>query len=147
MGILIMRVQLLVLVIFTLSQAKIAKRAPSGEMQIGDFVSQKVLDDLKQRIQENKEGNTKAEFKKGAEKRGGDPNFNIKDLVDLSSIELPASMAFEMDEEISNTDIPGEHLSPADFRSADSVEEAFDSFEADPIESAGLFEGDIQNVL
>jgi len=48
-------------------------------------------------------------------------------------------------DKIVSEDIPASPLSPEDFRAADSVEEIF-RFEADPIHSAGLFEGDIDNV-
>ena len=47
-----------------------------------------------------------------------------------------------------STDIPGEHLSPDDFHQADFVKDAWDDSDSqpDPIESANLFEGDIDNV-
>jgi len=79
-------------------------------------------------------------------KRGNNPNININDLVDWSSIKLPGSMNADLNEDIASTDIPGEHLTPQDFHQADFVEESFDTFQEDPIEFAQLFEGDIDNV-
>ena len=87
-----------------------------------------------------------ADFKTLDDKRN-DPNFNINELVDWSSVKLPGMEATEQNEEIANADMPGEHLSPDDFIAADFVKESFDGFGADPIEAAGLFEGDIENVL
>ena len=79
-------------------------------------------------------------------KRGNNPNININDLVDWSSIKLPGSVNSEHNEDIAVTDIPGEHLTPQDFHQADFVKESFDTFQEDPIEFAQLFEGDIDNV-
>ena len=80
-------------------------------------------------------------------KRGNNPNININDLVDWSSIKLPGSVdSDEINEELASTDIPGEHLSPEDFHQADFVKESLDTFQEDPIEFAQLFEGDIDNV-
>ena len=80
--------------------------------------------------------------------KGKDPNININDLVDWSSIKLPGSVdsEAEINEELASTDIPGEHLSPEDFHQADFVKESFATFQEDPIEFANLFEGDIDNV-
>merc|ERR1712123_325061 len=55
-----------------------------------------------------------------------DPNFQMNDLVDWSS--FPGRSDLNPDDE-------------------DSAKESFDGWGADPIEAAGLFEGDIENVL
>ena len=49
----------------------------------------------------------------------------------------------QVSEEMASTDIHGERLSHEDFHQADFVNESLDSFPVDPIEFAGLFEGDI----
>jgi len=143
MGILTMRVFAVGLVIIYCFQAKVSgsvKHDPN--FSLNNLVDWSSLPERRDHVDDDDE----ADFKKLEEKRNN-PNFNINDLVDWDSVELPGSLTSAMNEEISNTDIPGEHLSPADFTAADFVKESFDAFGADPIESAGLFEGDIENVL
>ena len=79
--------------------------------------------------------------------RSGDPNFSLSELVDWDSVQLPDSQAAAINEEIAAADIPGDHLSPADFQAADMVKDSADYGGEDPIEFAGLFEGDIENVV
>jgi len=73
---------------------------------------------------------------------------DVNERVDWSGSALPGQLDSSSRENdlIAARDVPGQPLSPEDFRSAESiVEDEFD-FESDPIESAGLFEGDIANV-
>ena len=139
-----MRVLLAGLVIALAAQAKISGRVKNDpNFQMNDLVD---WSSFPGRSDLNTDDEDSAKFKNIEEKRN-DPNFNINELVDWSSVNLPGMEATEMNEEIANADMPGEHLSPEDFKQADFVKESFDGWGADPIEAAGLFEGDIQNVL
>jgi len=144
MGIQAMRVLLAGLVIALAAEAKISGRVKNDpNFQMNDLVD---WSSFPGRSDLNPDDEDSAKFKNIEEKRN-DPNFNINELVDWSSVNLPGMEATEMNEEISNADMPGEHLSPDDFEQADFVKESFDGWGADPIEAAGLFEGDIENVL
>jgi len=81
-------------------------------------------------------------------KSGENPQFNINDLVDWDSLKVPAEIGAKEGENdrLAMDDIPGAPINPEDFRASDDVQELFTDFEEDPIESAGLFEGDIDNV-
>jgi len=89
-------------------------------------------------------------FAKTEARNGG--SFNINDLVDWDSIKVPNSADNNnaiagSNDELASNDIPASPLDPEDFRASDYVEDdMFSNFEEDPIESAGLFEGDIDNV-
>jgi len=83
----------------------------------------------------------------GVSKRGhGD--FNIEDLVDLSSVKEQILSRFSGDSnaDVAASDIPAQPLNPEDFHQGDFVKEMAD-FTEDPILMANLWEGDIDNVL
>jgi len=80
-----------------------------------------------------------------------DGTININELVDWDSLKIPSltdNDSFEgSNDDLASRDIPASPLDPEDFRASDYVEDdLFSNFEEDPIESAGLFEGDIDNV-
>ena len=140
--ILTMRVFLAGLVIASAVQAKITGKVKNDpNFQMNDLVD---WSSLPGRSDLNPDDEDTGNF---IEEKRNDPNFNINELVDWSSVKLPGMEATEQNEEISNADIPGEHLNPEDFIQADFVKESFNGFGADPIEAAGLFEGDIENVI
>ena len=80
--------------------------------------------------------------------RGKYDNFDVNSLVDWSGIGLPGKLISSAPEnnEIAARDIPASPLSPDDFRAAEFVDEEDPIFIHDPLEKAGLFEGDIANV-
>jgi len=80
--------------------------------------------------------------------RGKYDNFDVNSLVDWSGIGLPGKLISSAPEnnEIAARDIPASPLSPDDFRAAEFVDEQDPIFIHDPLEKAGLFEGDIANV-
>ena len=80
------------------------------------------------------------------EKRGEKNSFEISDLVDLSTLTIPGAAETAQNAMESEDDLPGDHLNPSDFKAADSVTESYEGLLYDPIESAQLFEGDIDNV-
>ena len=75
-------------------------------------------------------------------------DFDVNSLVNWSGVSLPGQLISSAPEnnEIAARDIPASPLSPDDFRAADFVDEEDPIFIHDPIEKAGLFEGDIANV-
>jgi len=81
-------------------------------------------------------------------KSGETPQFSINDLVDWDSMQIPNELGTQggINDKLAMSDIPGSPINPEDFRASDDVQELFNDFEDDPIESAGLFEGDIENV-
>jgi len=81
------------------------------------------------------------------EEKRKDSVFIANNLVDWSSLQAGRGSIGEnrSNDQIVSEDIPGLPLGPEDFRAADSVEGIF-HFKVDPIHSAGLFEGDIDNV-
>jgi len=134
-----MKVFIVGIVIISLSQAKVSGRVKNDpNFQMNDLVDWSSLPGRRD-FEDDDDDN--AEFKRNEEKRGDDSTFNINDLVDWTSIEEASTK----NEEISNKDTEGEHLSPDDFRQADMVQDD-GHFKTDPIEKAGLFEGDIDNV-
>jgi len=83
-------------------------------------------------------------------KQSGKGDFNINELVDWSSLKLPNDVEAQQGEndKLALEDIPGSPINPDDIRASDYVEEIAADYaeDGDPIESAGLFEGDIDNV-
>ncbi|XP_023325705.1 zinc metalloproteinase nas-4 [Eurytemora carolleeae] len=77
-------------------------------------------------------------------------DFNINDLVNWETFQLPEKIEAQQggNDHLLIKDTPGSPINPDDFRASDSVDD--ESFgidnHKDPIESAGLFEGDIDNV-
>ncbi|XP_040568966.1 zinc metalloproteinase nas-6 [Lepeophtheirus salmonis] len=72
--------------------------------------------------------------------------FSISDLIGDSKANLPPP-SFSSNNDLAQEDIPGEPLNPDDFRSALLVsDEPIEMGTMDPLTSAGLFEGDIDNV-
>ena len=72
-------------------------------------------------------------------------NTDLNDLLDWSSIKLPGSVnsETEVNKKIARNDLLGEPLSPEEFYQADFLKESSNEYQVDPIEMAGLFEGDI----
>jgi len=73
---------------------------------------------------------------------------DANNLVNWSGSSLPGQLVSSADENdrIAARDIPVSPLSPDDFRSAETIVEDDFDFVSDPIETAGLFEGDIADV-
>lgn len=90
-----------------------------------------------------------------ARKKKEDPTIiNLMSIADINSVKEAMNgaqqSATEEHEKIMISDTPGEHLTPDDFRQADFVNDynqAWNESGIDPIEGAGLYEGDIDNVL
>ena len=82
-----------------------------------------------------------AEVKMTKREEGG--NFQISDLV--SEINIPGAAETAAAAAASEDEFPGEHLNPSDFIAADYVMEE-KLYDVDPILTAKLFEGDIDNV-
>jgi len=76
------------------------------------------------------------------------PNFNINELGDWSSLGIPTNIALQQgnNDKLAQSDTAGEPINPEDYRASDFVEEMWDEANKDPIFTAGLFEGDIDNV-
>ena len=83
---------------------------------------------------------------KEMDKRSGKESFEISGLVDLSTLTLAGAAETAQYAIESENDLPGDHLNPSDFKAADTVTESYEGILYDPIESAKLFEGDIDNV-
>lgn len=75
-------------------------------------------------------------------KKKASGDFNIGDLVDLSSLQqqLPGTLSADPNEAKIATDLPGQALNPEDFHQADFVKEVPLDSDEDPILSAGLWE-------
>ena len=91
------------------------------------------------RHQEEEEEEAEVEMSK----RDEAGNFQISDLV--SEIDIPGAAETAAAAAASEDEFPGEHLNPSDFIAADSVMEE-KIYDVDPILTAQLFEGDIDNV-